>query len=57
MVSQHALAIIRLRVDHASIGQNLQGESVENIPDETPEEMMSLKLPLCQDLRAPWKPF
>lgn len=36
--------------------QDLQRESVENIPDAT-REMMSLKLPLCQDLRAPWKPF
>ena len=57
MVSQHALAISRLGVEHASIGQDLQRESVEDIPDATPEEMMSLKLPLCQDLRAPWKPF
>ena len=57
MVSQHASAIIRLGIEHANIGQDLQGESAENIPDATPEEMTSLKLPLCQNLSAPWKPF
>lgn len=57
MVSQHASAIMRLGVERANIGQDLQGESAENIPDAVPEEMTSLKLPFCQNPRAPWKPF
>lgn len=47
MVSQHVLAIIRLGVGHANIGQALQGEMCRNsIPDPTPEEITSLKPPL-----------